>query len=143
MKRTIWNAICHMKCWKKNLASLFCNLLPSTSHAVKFFLLFFNFSYHMATFVKWIVYKNEKCKIVSPPISSWEGYISGRLCQKLRGSIKNLHVEVTYNVQGDRGQKTYWAYFVIAVLSTLSTESQICEWVPKIWPMQFSGVLYI
>ena len=139
---------CHMpyemlKNNKKNLASLFCNLLPSTSHAVKFFLLFFNFSYHMATFVKWIVYKNEKCKIVSPPISSREGYISGRLCQKLCGSIKNLQVEVTYNVQGDRVQKTCWAYFDIALLSTLSTESQICELVPKIWPMQFSGVLYI
>ena len=36
--------------------------------AAQFFLLSFNFSCHMATFVKWIVYKNEKCKIVSPPI---------------------------------------------------------------------------
>ena len=35
--------------------------------AAEFFLLFFNFSYHMATFVKWIVYNNEKCKIVSLP----------------------------------------------------------------------------
>ena len=55
----------------------------------------------------------QKWKIVFPPISSQEGYISGRLWQKLCGSIKNLHVEVTYNVQGDRGQKTCWAYFVL------------------------------
>ena len=41
-----------------------CALQQLENNAAKFFLLFFNISYHMATFVKW---KNEKCKILSPP----------------------------------------------------------------------------
>ena len=38
--------------------------------AVDFFLLFLEFSLNIVTFTKWIVHKNDKCKIVSPPILS-------------------------------------------------------------------------
>ena len=35
--------------------------------------------------------------------------ISGKLYQKLLGSIKNLHVKDPYTAQGDKGHKTCWA----------------------------------